>query len=153
MNKSRFVIDTTALISYFSDLFNQKSQISKKGLSIIEKAFLYEDSAVVVVPSVVFVEIFDKWFAGDKISDEEFRARFIIEVYEMIRQASNFEIREIDIEVLERFLSLDDSEINLENRDRIILASAIVLEARLITSDGKIINYIQKHWNSSAIVS
>ena len=153
MNKLRFVVDTTALISYFSDLFKQGSQISKRALSIIENAFLEEDSAVIIIPSIVFVEIFDKWFRGTKIVDEEFRARFIVDVFGTIRQASNFEIREIDAEVLERFLSLEDLDINLENHDRIILASAIVLESPLITSDGKIISYIRKHRVASSFIS
>jgi len=153
MNKSRFVIDTTALISYYSDIFNQGSQISKKGLFVIDHAFKDKDSAIIIVPSIVFVEIFDKWFKGNKGLDEEFRARFTVDVFETIRQAPNFEIREIDAEVLEKFLSLEDLEINLENHDRIILASAIVLEAPLITSDSKIISFIRKYQVPSSFVS
>jgi len=51
----------------------------------------------------------------------------------------------MDIEVIENFLRLDDSLINLENRDKIILASAITLNVALITSDRKIKKYFAKH--------
>ncbi len=37
--KKRFVIDTTALISYFDAVFEQGSQISKKGVELIKNAF------------------------------------------------------------------------------------------------------------------
>ena len=153
MNKPRFVIDTTSLISYFPDLFNQGSKISAKALSIIDKAFADENSALIVVPSVVFVEIFDKWFSGDKSANDEFRARFNIDVFQTISKASNFEIRELDNEILEKFVELNDSNINLENRDKIILASAMVLEAPIITSDGIIIKYISKHKIKSSYLS
>ncbi len=76
------------------------------------------------------MEIFDKWFRNN--NGEEFQAKFRTEVFEPVRQAPNIEIREVDAEVLEMFLSLQDSDINLENRDRLILASAAVLKAPLI---------------------
>ncbi len=96
-------------------------------------------------PSVIFVEIFDKWFRERNSSSEEFRAKFIAEVYKPIKANPNIEIREIDLEVLQNFLKLDDSTINLENRDRIILASAVTLNAPLITSDRKVQRYFTKY--------
>ncbi len=141
--KNRFVVDTTALISYFDFVFEQGSQISKKGLELIKNAFLTEHKTILIIPGVVFVEIFDKWFRNH--NGQEFRAKFRAEVFEPVRQAPNIEIREVDDEVLEMFLSLQDSDINLENRDRLILASAAVLKAPLITSDGKVIRFVNKH--------
>jgi len=105
------------------------------------------------IPGVVFVEIFNKWFCGDKNQDEEFRARFKAEVFEQVRRAPNVEIREIDAEVLEMFLSLHDPDINLENSDRLILASAAVLESTLITTDNNIIAYVRKHRVIPSIIS
>ena len=112
------------------------------------------DYAVILsIPGVVFVEIFNKWFCGDKNQDEEFRARFKAEVFEQVRRAPNVEIREIDAEVLEMFLSLHDPDINLENSDRLILASAAVLESTLITTDNNIIAYVRKHRVIPSIIS
>ncbi|NES20345.1 MAG: hypothetical protein F6K41_15780 [Symploca sp. SIO3E6] len=145
--KYRFVIDTMALISYFSLLFNEPSKISSRGLLYIDKVFQSDSNYLMTIPSIVFVEIFDKWFRGFTPTDEEFRAKFISEVFKPIKSCPNIEIRELDIEVLEQFLHLDDPYINLENRDKIVLASAVVLESPLITSDGKIKEYVEKYKN------
>ena len=47
--------------------------------------------------------------------------------------------------MLEAFLSLHDPHINLENHDKVVLASAIVLQAPLITSDNNIISYVKRY--------
>ncbi|HBB31001.1 MAG TPA: hypothetical protein DDZ80_10345 [Cyanobacteria bacterium UBA8803] len=99
------------------------------------------------IPSTVFVEIFDKWFRGKNSEDEEFRAKFISEIFNPIKFLPNIEIRELDIEILENFLRLDDPDINLENRDKIVLATAVVLESPLITSDSKIKKYVERYKN------
>ncbi|OKH55546.1 hypothetical protein NIES2101_03960 [Calothrix sp. HK-06] len=146
--KKRFVIDTNALIYYFYHIFNVSPQISSKGRSIINKALQDNSDYLIIIPSVVFVEIFDKWFrdnSNSNIGGEEFRARFISEVFIPIKNSPNIEIRELDKEVLETFLSLNDTYIKLENRDRIILASAVVLNSYLITSDRKIKEYVEKY--------
>jgi len=70
---------------------------------------------------------------------------FVSEVLEVLLQAPNIEIKPIDEEVLERFMYLDDPEVNLENHDRIILASAMMLQWPLITSDNKILKYAKRH--------
>jgi hypothetical protein len=151
--KYRFVIDTTALISFFSVLFDVPSRISPTGLSFINKSFQVESNYLMTIPSIVFVEIFDKWFRGNSISNQEFRAKFISEVFNPIKISPNIEIRGLDIEVLEEFLYLNDPIINLENRDKIVLASAIVLESPLITSDRKIKTYVNKHRSIPNIIS
>jgi len=151
--KTRFVIDTTALISYFAELFDRQSQISPKGLSYIEKVFQSDSDYLMTIPSIVFVEIFDKWFRGVTPRHEEFRAKFISEIFNPIKLCPNIEIREIDIEVLEKFLHLNDPYIKLENRDKIVLASAEVLQAQLITSDRKIKKYVDKYQNIPKIIS
>jgi len=145
ITKSRFVIDTTTLISYFQKVFQQPSQISDKGLSYVDKVFNYHENYSMIIPSTVFVEIFDKWFRDRDKNSEELRAKIIAEVYKPIKTNPNIEIRSLDREVLSNFLRLDDPLINLENRDRIILASAMTVEAPLITSDRKIKKYYQKH--------
>lgn len=151
--KQRVVVDTTALISYFPELFDRSPQVSERGLSLIADALSYEDKILLIIPSVVFVEIFDKWFRGAKAKDEEFRARFRSEVFRPLHDAPNVEIRELDLEILEKFLSLHDPTINLENHDRIVLASAAVLECPLITSDKDIKSFNAKHRVIPRIIS
>jgi hypothetical protein len=134
-----FVLDTNSLISYFSDIFGVMSSISSNAISIIRRAFLNDPSVRLSIPSVVFVEIFDKWF-----NSEEFRSKFLAEVFHPITSAHNIEIKRIDQEVLENFIAIDDRVVNLENHDKIILACAMMLECPLITCDPKIIEYIEK---------
>lgn len=152
MEKKRIVVDTTAVISYFSSIFERGSQITPNGLSIIRDAFELDDKIVMIIPSIVFVEIFDKWFLGSREKDEEFRAKFFAEVMHPIQKSPNMEIREIDDEVIEQFLELYDENIGLEQRDRIILASAVVLNAYLITSDKKIISFQNKYKKLPGII-
>ncbi len=140
MNKQRAVIDTTALISYFEEVFNRPAKISVSAIKLMRRAFQAEDDVLLSVPSIVLIEIFDKWILSD-----EFRAKFVSEVLEVLLQCPNVEIKSIDDEVLYKFISLDDSTRNLENHDKIILASAMMLEWPLITSDEKIIKYVKKH--------
>jgi len=148
--KKRLVIDTTSLISYFDNVFEQGSQISKEALKIIDNAFGSRHETILIIPGVVFVEIFDKWFQGS--GREEFQAKFLAEVLSPIIQAPNIEIREIDQEILEKFISLQDIKLNLENRDRLILAIASVLNAPLITSDRKIIRFVKKYKPISEVI-
>lgn len=140
-------MDTTALISYFSTIFNQQSQISEDAIKLIQHAFRLDSDVLLSIPSIVFVEIFDKW-----VVDDEFRAMFVSEVLELISQCPNIEIKSIDEEVLQMFISLSDSIVNLENHDKIILASAMTLQWPLITSDSKIVKYVKKYKVIPAII-
>ena len=149
----RFVLDTTALISYFSPVFKRGSKITERAITLIDTAFQYEYPILLSIPGVVFVEIFDKWFRGTDAPSQEFRAEFRAEVLQRVRSAPNIEIREVDAEILEMFLTLEDPDINLENRDRIVLASAAVLDSPLITSDEKVIQYVRRHQVIPAIIS
>lgn len=149
MEKKRIVVDTTAVISYFSHVFEKGSQIEKEGISIINDAFTSDDKIIMIIPSIVFVEIFDKWFLE---RNEEFRDKFMAEVFLPIQNSNNIEIREIDDEVIEEFIKLYDKDIALEQHDKIVLASAIVLKADLITSDKKLISFNHKHKKLISII-
>lgn len=153
MEKKRIVVDTTAIISYFSSIFNRKTQLSRRALNIMRDAFEQEDKVIMIIPSVVFIEIFDKWFLGSTYADEEFRAKLLAEVIYPIYSVTNIEMREIDDEVVEEFLSLYDKDMKLEQHDRLILASAIVLDACLITSDGELISFQKKYSQPPSIVT
>ncbi len=148
MSKQRAVIDTTALISYFEEVFNRPAQVSEEAIKLMKCAFQTDEDVLLSVPSIVLVEIFDKW-----VLDDEFRAKFVSEVLEVLLQRPNIEIKPIDDEVLYKFISLDDSTRNLENHDKIILASAMMLEWPLITSDSKLIKYVKKHKVISEVIT
>lgn len=118
-------------------------------------AKVLEDNSkyLIIIPGVVFIEIFDKWFRGNTRADEEFRAKFISEVFNRIKLAPNIEIRELDIEVLKSFLDLQDKNIKLENRDKIVLATDVILQSSLITSDTMLKEYCDKYKVIPEIIS
>ncbi|MCK4764484.1 MAG: hypothetical protein KAW12_19955 [Candidatus Aminicenantes bacterium] len=138
--KKSYVVDTTSLISYFGEVFSRPRQISHNALHIIDKAFKDHDSINLSIPSIVFVEIFEKWF-----KDEETSAKIRSEIMTPIYAAPNIEIKPLDKEVLENFLKIRDSRIKFDNHDKIILASSMMLQWPLITSDSKIIKYNKRH--------
>lgn len=140
IRKNRIVLDTNALIAFFAPVFSQPPRIASKVAGLIKKAFEYPDQIILIIPSVVFVEIFEQF-----ILDEEQQARFKAEVLEPVRQAPNIEIRPVDVEVLENFILLEDPSIKLENHDRIILATAVALKSPLITSDPEVAKYVKRH--------
>jgi len=45
-NRQRLVIDTVALVSYFSAMFDQNPKISERAISLIDSAFLYDDKVL-----------------------------------------------------------------------------------------------------------
>lgn len=135
---NHYVIDTTSLISYYKDIFGCSSAISATAIKIIKHAFVHSTIRL-TIPSIVFVELFEKWN-----KTEEMQKKIYYEIYYPIKCADNIDIRNIDSEVLENFISIDDRVINLENHDKLVLASAITLEAKIITNDPKIIRYVKK---------
>lgn len=105
--KQKYVIDTTALMSYFSATFEIQNKMSQYALNIISQAFNNED-IILLIPSIVFVEIFSKQFTNKERSE---KIRY--EVYEKIKSCANISIEPIDQEVLESFLKITDIEKNI----------------------------------------
>ncbi|QPC83663.1 hypothetical protein G4Y79_04580 [Phototrophicus methaneseepsis] len=147
-------MDTVALVSYYHEIFDDLSRISAKGMRIIADAVDYggNDGTLLIIPSVVFLEIFDNWCRVEK-SEDELRAQIFSDIFIPLRDLTNVEIREIDLELLHKFLELDDMKINLENRDRIILATALILEADLITTDSKIKDFVSHYGLNTRIIN
>lgn len=113
-----FVSDTNALISYFHKVFNVKSKLSKNARIIFDCALSNSiDNIKLSIPSVVFVEIFEKWFIS-----EEFARKFYYEVYTPIIESPNIEIKPIEQEVLENLLRIRGNLSNHEINDKLILA-------------------------------
>ena len=86
------------------------------------------------------MEIFDKWFLEDEIA-----SKLRYEVFEPIKGSPNVEVKPIEQEVLENMLKIGDELGNHDMHDKIILASAMMLNCPLITTDSKLISYIRNH--------
>jgi predicted nucleic acid-binding protein len=135
-----FVIDTNAIVGYFHEVFHEDRQVSSKTFKLIQTALCsYEGQIKLSIPSIVFVEIFEKWFCN-----EEFARKFYYEVLIPIKESPNIEIKSIDKEVLCEMLSISGSLENHDLHDKIILASAMSLGCKLITTDNKLIQYVEK---------
>ena len=135
--RKRYTIDTTALMSYFSDTFQIECKISKDAINIIGEAF-DENKHIIQIPSIVFVEIFSKQFTTP---EKAAQIRYV--VYEKIRCCENVSIEAIDKELLECFIQITDIEANhnFDNHDKIIFATAMKYQNPLITSDLRLIRY------------
>jgi len=145
MEKKRYVIDTNGLLSFFSEVFEGAPEfdgapsISTTARTAIEEAvYSVEGGVLLSVPSIVFVEIYEKWLRSG-----EFFRRFFYEVFTPLKQSPNVEIRAIDQEVLENLLAVDGCLAEHDLHDKIIVASAITLECPIITVDHKIIEFVE----------
>ena len=83
MEKIRYVIDTDGLISFFSGVFDDTlgfdgaPSISQKARAAIQEAvFPLEGLVLLSVPSIVFIEIYEKWLRSG-----EFFRKFFYEVF------------------------------------------------------------------------
>lgn len=140
-----YVIDTCALISFFDEVFRhapryvRSPRLSNRAADIIATA-VYSGSTQIrlSIPSVVFIEIYEKW-----LRTEEFCRMFLYEVFAPLKKSANVEIRPTDREVLETLLYIRGTLTDHDLHDRIILASAMALNAPLITTDGRLNEYVK----------
>jgi len=136
----RYVIDTCVLIDYFADVFQVSPSLSPRARKILDNALTGTPAIALIIPAVVFLEVFEKW-----CTTESFCRRFQNEVYLPLKNLYNVEIRPIDREVMEAVLDLNRTTAVPDMHDRIILASAIVLQCPLLTSDHAIRKYVATH--------
>lgn len=141
-----YVIDTNSLIAFYHDVFKDapnyqgSPELSLKIKSIISQAVLSRTTNIrLSIPSVVFVEIYEKW-----LITEEFSRKFYYEVFSPLKQSPNIEVRPIDREVMENLIYIGGNLKKHDLHDKLILASAITLESPLITTDEGIINYVSE---------
>ena len=133
-----FVFDTVGFINYHFDFFQQSSSLSQKTIKDIEKCFSSDFiDYKLIVPSIVFIEIFDK-----QLNSDERAAQFKYEILSKYLNCEDVEIKGIDKEVLEIYQNINNKIVLLETHDKIILSSAIQMQGKLITNDGKIKTYI-----------
>ncbi len=144
MEKIRYVIDTNGLISFFAGVFedttvfDESPSISQKARNAIQEAvYSLEGRVLLSVPSIVFIEIYEKWLRSG-----EFFRKFFYEVFTPLKQSPNVEIRAIDQEVLENLLAVDGCLAEHDLHDKIAVASAMTLECAIITFDEKIIEFV-----------
>ena len=134
-----YVIDTNGIIGYFCHIFEVPERLSKKTCGIIDQAFkLYETEIKISIPSVVFVEIFEKWFWN-----ESFAKKFYYEIFTPTKESPNIEIKPIDQEIMERLMEIKGNLENHDLHDKIVLASAMMLGCPLITTDTAITDYVK----------
>ncbi|MEI7636578.1 MAG: PIN domain-containing protein [Syntrophus sp. (in: bacteria)] len=135
----RYVTDTNSIISYFSDVFDRPNILSFKAKSLIEQALSNPWGSVrLSIPSIVFVEIYEKWFLN-----EEFVRKFFYEVYTAIDNSANVEIKPIDKEVIENLQQIGGNLLHHDIHDKLIVASAMMLNCPIITTDSAIMEYVK----------
>lgn len=144
--EGRYVIDSVALINYFNHYFDEKDMLSREIRKKIDTCFFKMGNSIkLVIPSIVFIEIFRKFL----VSEEKVK-KFYYEIYKPIVENDNIEVKPLESEVLEIFQNLNDFQMELH--DKIIFASAIQLNSILITKDPIIIKYNNKRRLVSDIV-
>jgi len=132
-----FVFDTVGFINYHYEFFNETNRLSQRVTTDIKKCLSpdYIDYKL-IIPSIVFIEVFDTQLTNDEIA-----VRFKSEIFSMYLDCDDVEIKGLEKEVIEIYNSIDDNIIKLETHDKIILSSAIQMNGKLITNDGKITTY------------
>jgi len=115
---SRYLIDTQALAWFFTDT----AKLSKKAFSILK-----DSNIEVIIPTVVLAELMH---VAKKRLEIDFKS-----ILNQIKSLRNCEICPLNLEVIEEMLQVDDT---LEMHDRIIVASAMLTNASLISKDSKI---------------
>lgn len=144
-----FVSDTNGIICYFHEVFEVDQKLSKKAISIFDRAIVpYDADTKLSIPSIVFVEVFEKWF-----KTEEFARKFFYEVYTPIIESPNVEIKCIEQEDLENLIKIRGTLSNHEINDKLILASAMMLNCPLITTDQSIIAFVNENNVIPAIIN
>ena len=119
-----YVIDTHALLWYLAE----DESLGKKAKKVLERAD--KGDADIVIPTTVLAEAL---FITEKHKvDLEF-----LDIIETIKNSSNYIINPLDLEVI---LKCHELKSIPELHDRIIVATAILLDAKLITKDTTITN-------------
>ncbi|MCZ4221938.1 PIN domain-containing protein [Pedobacter rhodius] len=133
-----FVFDTVSFINYHFDFFDEKLKLSKNVVDDIKRCLSPDFlDYKLIIPSIVFVEIFDK-----QLKTDEKASKFKSEILSVFLDSDDVEIKGLDAEILEIFYNIDNDIIKLETHDKLILSSAIQMKAKLITNDEKIKTYI-----------
>ncbi len=137
---TRYVADTNSVISFFQEFFSDAPNFDgapslwREATKIIEQAVFSKTTKIrLSIPSVVFLEIFEKW-----LRTEEFQRKFYYEVFVRLEESEHVDIRSIDQELLENLMRIGGCLSAHDLNDKLIVAVAVMLECTLITTDSKI---------------
>ena len=126
---------------------DKENSFSSEALSFINKAFTSSFSNIkIVIPNVVFIEIYDKYF-----NNEEWTNKFKYEFYLPIVKGSEdvkIHISSIDQEIIENIFDCYIDEDNADLHDKLILATSLKYKAQnvfLFSSDSKVKKIISKN--------
>lgn len=137
---STFIIDTCAFINYHNDFFKEENKLSKETREIIDECYSnYTYENLLIIPSIVFIELRNKFL----LSEERLK-EFYFKVFKLTDSADKINIREIDNEVMLKFLTMDTVGINFERIDKIVLATALTMNSTIITYDSKIKEFVER---------
>lgn len=117
-----FIVDTHALAWYFT----KDERLGEEALKVFRNSVL--GKAIIIVPTIVLAELID-------IIDKKRIKTDYEELLNKIEESANFEIYPLDINVLKILRSIPEI---YELHDRIIVATAKLLEAKVITKDENI---------------
>ncbi|MGB9857987.1 MAG: type II toxin-antitoxin system VapC family toxin [Dictyoglomaceae bacterium] len=121
---SLYVADTHSLVWYFTG----SEKLGQKALQVFRDSILGE--VIIIIPTIVLAEVID-------IAEKKRISIDYEELIDKIEENSSFEIYPLDINVLRM---LKDVPNIYELHDKIIVATAKLLDAKVITKDVDIQN-------------
>ena len=119
-----YVVDTHALIWFLTD----NKSVGNEARSILRKAD--ENEEMVIIPTIVLAEAFyicEKKRIGTKFKD----------ILERIEKSLNYVSYDLDLEII---LKLEELGKIKELHDRIIVATALLTNSKILTKDKNIID-------------
>ena len=127
-----YVLDTHALIWFLTS----DSKLGKKALELLRNAD--DERETIIIPTVVLAEVLH-------ICEKKKVALKFKEILKKINDSSNYIIYDLNLEVILKLEELD--KIN-ELHDRIIIATSILSDSKIITKDEIIrnSNYVEVVW-------
>ena len=119
-----YVADTHSLVWYFT----RSEKLGQKALQVFRDSILGE--VIIIIPTIVLAEVID-------IAEKKRISIDYEELIDKIEENSSFEIYPLDVNVLRILRGIPDI---YELHDRIIVVTAKLLKAKLITRDVDIQN-------------
>ncbi|HZX34298.1 MAG TPA: PIN domain-containing protein [archaeon] len=117
-----FVTDTHALI-WFLTMPEKLGLLAKKAFEEAE-----EGKATIIIPTIVLAELL--YLLEKKKANKDFG-----KIVEKVEKSSNYTVASLDMEVLKRVEIIKNIP---ELHDRIITATALIFNAKIITKDSQI---------------
>ena len=127
-----YVLDTHALIWFLTS----DNKLGNKALELLRRADTGKET--IIIPTVVLAEVL-------YICEKNKVAIKFKEIFEKINEKDNYIVYDLNLEVI---LKLEELSKIHELHDRIILATAVLSDSKIITRDGPIkeSNYAEVVW-------